>query len=200
MAAVAAGVLVLSSNRQPDQPRPDLARPDLARPDLARPDLAREAAGLTKAYGAGLLGALKGAMEGIGPVGAVGFCHDEAPGIATDLSQRSGWTVRRTSLKPRNPAAAPDDYERKVMEAFNAKIAAGAKAASLKQAEIVEQDGKRVFRFIQAIPTAELCLACHGSELKPEVAAKIKDLYPADQATGFKAGDMRGVFTLSKTL
>ncbi|BBF94024.1 Tll0287-like domain-containing protein [Blastochloris tepida] len=185
VAAVAAGALALSSNRQPDQ---------------TRPNLATEAAGLTKTYGAGLLGALKGAMEGIGPVGAVGFCHDEAPGIAADLSQRSGWTVRRTSLKPRNPAAAPDAYERKVMEAFNAKIAAGAPAASLKQAEIVEQDGKRVFRYMQAIPTAELCLACHGSELKPEVAAKIKELYPDDQATGFKPGDMRGAFTLSKTL
>ncbi|NJO54315.1 MAG: DUF3365 domain-containing protein [Bacteroidales bacterium] len=185
VAAVAAAALYSSAVREQSRPRADLAS---------------EAAGLTKEYGGALLGALKGAMEGIGPVGAVAFCHDQAPGIAADLSKRSGWTITRTSLKPRNATAAPDDYERKVMEGFAAKIAAGAPAASLSRAEIVERDGARVFRYVQAIPTGDLCLACHGSELKPEVQAKINDLYPADQATGFRRGDMRGAFTLTKKL
>ncbi len=86
------------------------------------------------------------------------------------------------------------------MTEFVNRIAAGEPAASLKRAEIVEHNGERVFRYIQAIPTGELCLNCHGSDIKPNVRAKIQELYPADQATGFKPGELRGVFTLSKTL
>ncbi|ABE39608.1 cytochrome c family protein [Rhodopseudomonas palustris BisB5] len=162
--------------------------------------LQAEAAVLTKDFGASLLGILKGALETSGPEGAVDFCNKEAPTIAEGASKRSGWKIARTSLKPRNPASAPDEFERAVMTEFVARIAAGEPAVSLKRAEIVEHDGQRSFRYVQAIPTAELCLTCHGSELKPAVTAKIKQLYPADQATGFRAGDMRGIFTLRREL
>ena len=162
--------------------------------------LQAEARGLIKDYGAALLGVLKSTLETSGPVEAIGFCNREAPALAATASQQSGWTVARTSLKPRNPNAAPDDFERRVMTEFVAQIAAGTPAASLHHAEIVEQNGEQVFRYIQAIPTGELCLTCHGSGLKPEVAAKIRALYPADQATGFAPGQMRGAFTLSRKL
>ncbi|RMG95091.1 MAG: DUF3365 domain-containing protein, partial [Candidatus Dadabacteria bacterium] len=32
----------------------------------------------------------------------------------------------------------------------------------------------------------------------PGLAAKIRELYPEDRATGFRAGELRGAFTLSK--
>jgi hypothetical protein len=31
------------------------------------------------------------------------------------------------------------------------------------------------------------------------VRAKLKELYPADAATGFKLGDLRGAFTITQT-
>ncbi len=43
-------------------------------------------------------------------------------------------------------------------------------------------------------------LAAGGSALKPAVAAKVKELYPEDQAVGFAAGQLRGAFTLSRPL
>jgi hypothetical protein len=183
--AAAAVALVLIATRKPTE-------------DKAALDA--QAAALTKDYGATLLGALKGALENSGPEGAIAFCNAEAPTIAEQASSRSGWSISRTSLKPRNPAAAPDPYEREAMIEFAARVAAGEPAASLRRSDIVEQDGQRVFRYVQAIPTGELCLGCHGSELKPKVSARIKQLYPADQATGFKQGDMRGIFTLSTKL
>ena len=77
----------------------------------------------------------------------------------------------------------------------------GAVAKSLSHAEIVEEDGQRVFRFVKAIPTAQPCLNCHGGDnVKPEVEAKLAELYPDDQARGFSVDQMRGVFTLSKAL
>ena len=39
-----------------------------------------------------------------------------------------------------------------------------------------------------------LCLNCHGVELAPDVAGRIAELYPEDRATGFEAGELRGVF------
>ncbi|MBK8909014.1 MAG: DUF3365 domain-containing protein [Rhodospirillales bacterium] len=51
-----------------------------------------------------------------------------------------------------------------------------------------------VFRYMKAIPTAELCLACHGTEIDPAVSTTLKKHYPLDQATGFQAGDIRGAF------
>jgi hypothetical protein len=163
--------------------------------------LEARAQALIKDYAGSLLGVLKGAIDSSGPVEAVAFCNKEAPEIAAQASRQSGgWQISRTSLKPRNPASAPDDFERRVMADFVGRIAAGEPVASLRHAEIVEDDGRRDFRYVQAIPTGELCLGCHGGAIKPDVAARIRALYPADQATGFKPGEMRGVFTLSKPL
>jgi hypothetical protein len=39
-----------------------------------------------------------------------------------------------------------------------------------------------------------MCLQCHGANIAPPVAAKLAELYPEDQATGFAAGDFRGLF------
>ncbi len=164
------------------------------------PALKAEAADLVKDYAAQLKAALGAAMKSSGPLGAISVCRDQAPAIAAALSQRSGWSVARTSLKPRNAASAPDDYERKVMEEFDARIAKGEKAADLTSAEIVEYRGGRVFRFIKAIPTTEICLTCHGSDVKAELKAKIAELYPDDRATGFNLDDMRRAYTLQKRL
>ena len=65
---------------------------------------------------------------------------------------------------------------------------------------IVEQNGQTVYRYMQAIPTAQMCLNCHGSELSGPVKESLQALYPQDQATGFRAGDLRGAFSLQKSL
>ncbi len=168
--------------------------------DASLPTLKAEAADLTGEYAGRLKAALGGAMESSGPLGALAVCHETAPAIAADISRRSGWSVARTSLKPRNAKSAPDDYERKIMESFEARIAKGEKTADLVSAEIVEKNGARTFRFIKAIPTSAMCLTCHGADVKDEVKAKIAELYPDDRATGFKLDDMRGAFTLKKRL
>ena len=40
--------------------------------------------------------------------------------------------------------------------------------------------------------SARRCLACHGSEVSPEVREAIAARYPGDRATGFAVGDLRG--------
>ncbi|MBT6406447.1 MAG: DUF3365 domain-containing protein, partial [Rhodospirillaceae bacterium] len=41
------------------------------------------------------------------------------------------------------------------------------------------------------------CLACHGAKIPAAVEEALKADYPNDKARGYKAGDIRGAFTIS---
>ena len=159
-----------------------------------------EAKTIIKAFFEQLKGELEASMKVGGPVNAIKNCQLKAPSIAYDMSARSGWSVGRTSLKLRNPANTPDDWELAVLKSFEERKSAGEDPQTIAKAEVVERNGKSEFRFMKAIPTAELCLNCHGSELKPEVVEALDTHYVADKARGYKLGDIRGTFTLSKPL
>ena len=58
----------------------------------------------------------------------------------------------------------------------------------------------KTFRYMKAIPTGEVCLACHGERLNPELGQRLDELYPQDKARGFKEGDIRGAFTVSQPM
>jgi hypothetical protein len=166
--------------------------------DEARLSAARAA---VKGLGEALKEQLVAAIKADGPVSAIGVCRTIAPAISEEQSEKHGLEIGRTALRVRNPANAPDAFERKVLEEFVRKIESGAEPASLEHAEIVTEGGRSQFRYMKAIPTAvEPCLACHGSDLKPELKAEILRLYPDDRATGFKAGDLRGAFSVKQTL
>jgi len=163
-------------------------------------ELDAEARGLVKQFGSTLKGQLVGAMKKGGPVKAIEFCNLRAPGIAADIAAASSWKVGRTSLKIRSEANAPDSWELKVLQEFEAKKSAGIAPATLEYSEVVEVDGKRNFRYMKAIPTEKACLKCHAATIAPDVEAKLHELYPGDSARGFSEGDIRGAFTLTKPL
>ena len=159
--------------------------------------LKTEAAEIVASFAQELQGALMTAMKEGGPVNAIDICNEKAPEIAASAAAASGWSVARSSHRLRNPENAPDAYT----AAAIAREAAGEPAKGLARAEIVEEGGRQVFRFVKAIPTGQPCLNCHGGEdVKPEVVAKLAELYPDDAARGFSVDQMRGVFTLSKVV
>jgi hypothetical protein len=53
---------------------------------------------------------------------------------------------------------------------------------------------------MKAIPTAAVCLVCHGETVEGALGEKIKALYPQDRATGYRLGDIRGAFTITQPL
>jgi hypothetical protein len=165
-----------------------------AQSDLTgRTDAARAAA---VDFGMTLIGELQKAIAAGGPVNAIGVCNVAAPKIAADKSVANQMTIGRTSLKLRQPNNKPDAWEMQQLLRFEERKAAGENPANIEFAEYIETGGQRVFRYMKAIPTAELCLSCHGDALAPGVATKLKELYPHDAATGFKVGDLRGAFTI----
>ncbi len=152
-------------------------------------------------FGGALKEALQQAMQNGGPVNGIAVCHDKAKQIAADQSWKSGVLIGRTSLKIRNSANAPDNWELAVLRQFEARKIQGEPADKLEFFAVIDDDkGQKTFRYMKAIPTVALCLNCHGETLSPEVAAKLKELYPNDQAHGFKEGDLRGAFTIAKPL
>lgn len=140
-----------------------------------------------------LLETVQEAIRRQGAPGAVEACQLMAPQVA-DLHSQSGWRIGRTSMKVRNPENAPDAWERAVLERFQEEMARGRPVKELNVGEWVGGE----YRYMQAIPVGEPCLACHGENIDPRVRAVLQERYPRDQATGFKVGDLRGAFTLRK--
>ena len=157
--------------------------------DDERLTLSRDAAAqLGQVLGATLLSALRTD----GPVDAIDICSVEASPIAIRLSEQAGASVGRTALRIRNPDNAPDASARDVMAAFERDLAEGATAPP----EHFETRPDGSARYMSAIVTQPLCVTCHGSDIAPEVATAVTQHYPADQATGFAVGDLRGAFVI----
>jgi len=149
-----------------------------------------------------LLATLSQAIDKGGPEGAIAVCRDEAPKLAKAASEQTGWTIRRVSLRERNPKAVPDAWERAALEDFDRRATAGESPATLEKAEVVVENGQKMQRYMRALPTQALCLSCHGpsASLSPAVTAQLNALYPADKAVGYRVGDIRGAMTIKRAL
>lgn len=157
----------------------------------------QQAAALANKFVSMLKPQLKQAMAEGGPTHAIAVCTDIAPGIADALSGKSGWSVRRVSLKSRNASRAiPDDWERNVLLNFDRRQAAGDPASDLHVGEVVSGQ----YRYMQAQVVEPLCLACHGEALAEDVQEILQEYYPDDWATGYKLGEVRGAISVSGDL
>lgn len=156
-----------------------------------------------KGFGGGLKAELQKGMKEGGPVAAIGICHTKAMAVAAEHSEKSGFKIARTSLKTRNSENIADEWEEAVLKQFEERKAQGEDMVKMEYAKIVEDpDGQREIRYMKAIPTGKVCLACHGAteEMDTAVVERLDKLYPEDQARGFKAGDLRGAFTIREKL
>lgn len=146
---------------------------------------------------------LKREMKTSGPQAAIKVCRDEAPGIASDISLKNGWQVTRVSNKARNSMLAlPDTWEQTVLKDFEERAKKGEKYSEMFQAEVVDEPTGKSFRYMKAIGTKPMCLTCHGSatDIPETVQSQLKNLYPFDKATAYKAGDLRGAVSIKQPL
>ncbi|AWI76688.1 hypothetical protein CEW83_16925 [Parazoarcus communis] len=164
--------------------------------------LLAEARGVASSIPPKLIAVLQGEIAKGGTEGAIGVCRDKAPQMAKAASERTGWNIRRVSLKNRNPKAVPDAWERAALEAFDRRAAAGEAPATLEKGEVVVEGGVESYRYMKALPTQALCLSCHGSDtdIDPAVRTKLQALYPDDKATGYTVGEIRGAMTIRRPL
>lgn len=110
--------------------------------------------------------------------------------IANDFSLMTGYKVKQTSLKLRNFNNKPDEWEEKVLNKF--ELSEYPKGVGF--CEILEIDGKKVYRYMKPIYVEKECMECHATKEKtrPEIRKFLERKYPYDQAFGYKEEDVRG--------
>ncbi|GAB5451630.1 MAG: DUF3365 domain-containing protein [Halioglobus sp.] len=120
-----------------------------------------------------------------GPEAAIGVCKLEAPEIAGALSV-NGVRIGRTSRRLRNPANVGPEWVEPILDSYMLNV-------SDRQPRTVSIASNRS-GYAEPITVQPICLTCHGANLAPEISSQLREAYPQDRATGYKAGELRGIF------
>ena len=161
-------------------------------------EMKQEAKTALMKMGGALKSHMKQNMKAGGPVQAAGFCLEKASGIAKEVNAGypKGVSVKRVSLKYRNPANKPTADEAKVLEQIQSDVNAHKTLPKM----IVKEVAKNSYKVYKPIFISKgVCLTCHGDAQTrdPEAYKLIKAKYPHDKAIGYKKGDFRGAFVVS---
>jgi hypothetical protein len=145
-----------------------------------------------------LLGELTTAMKEGGPIRAIQYCSENAQNLTNAIGKEMGVSVRRVTIKPRNPLDAPDEWEREVLERFDIAARQGLLKADIHEDAVVKMDGRLVMRSMKPILIKQPCLMCHGTgrDIPKDVEELLNARYPEDMATGYVVGDFRGAVSV----
>ncbi len=146
----------------------------------------------------GTKGLLESEIKDKGAAGALGACSRVAFDVAR-AHEREGWRVRRVSDRLRNPADAPDAWEKRALARFAAEHRGRPLAPEAEAWEVVRERGARVLRYAKPVVIpGDVCLRCHGDRaaLEPAVRDSLARLYPRDRALGYRVGDLRGAISV----
>lgn len=158
-------------------------------PLVAGPKIVAEAFGQLSA-------ALGAAVADGGPAKALPVCRERAPAITAQVAEAHGVKLGRASAKPRNPKNSATEDERTVLAEFAAVLAKGKTPRPVVR---TAPDGSRTF-FAPIVLANPLCLQCHGkpgADISEATQAAIRAGYPEDRATGYKLGELRGLWRVT---
>lgn len=131
---------------------------------------------------------------------AIDVCHLKALPLTGEIiaGMPRITAVKRTSLRLRNPANAPDEAEKLALNKVQEDLTTGILPKVLVQ-RLDRPGEKSEWRVYRPVGVAQQCVNCHGppDTLAPGVQSKLTGLYPADQATGYAAGQWRGLIRVS---
>ena len=161
-------------------------------------EIKQEAKGAIMKMGGALKSHMKQNMKAGGPVQATGFCLEKASKIAKKVNANypKGVSVRRVSLKYRNPDDKPTTDEAKVLKQIQKDVNAHKAIPKM----IIKKISKNSYKVYKPLFIKKgICLTCHGNaQTRDEQAYKlIKAKYPNDKAIGYKKGDFRGAFVVT---
>jgi len=135
------------------------------------------------------------AIAGAGYTHAIEFCSVHGIPLTTSVGVTNRVTLRRVTHRPRNPGNRADTNELAILQQYQRELAQGSKPKPV----ITAHKPDAYTYYAPIVLNLPLCLNCHGeagTDIKPEVLAQIRKTYPADEATGFKSGDLRGLWSI----
>lgn len=111
-------------------------------------------------------------------------CVVAAKSVSTLFTMNTDYEIRYTSPTPRQKANAPDEFEQRAFEAFEAN-------SELEAFFDVEHDeeGRRVFRYTEPLYVTETCLECHG-----DPAGELDQF--GYEKEGMQVGDIGGALSI----
>ncbi|MFZ5979456.1 MAG: Tll0287-like domain-containing protein [Candidatus Zixiibacteriota bacterium] len=155
--------------------------------------LCREAADkLTTIFSRELKGELMSAMSQGGAVKAIDICRYQAPKISRIFSI-NGVKIARVAERYRNLDNRATLKEIEIMKKFEDTL-----TTPEYLGEWTHSDSAETYHYYKPIYTQPICLNCHGGlqTLSPGVIDAVRKHYPSDKATGFKVGELRGIFVV----
>ena len=100
------------------------------------------------------------------------------------FAKENSYKIRQVSHKYRNPKHIPNPEEEKILKSM----------VEDKELLSLWKMSSNGFHYYRRIEVKTACLNCHGNKNKrPDF---VKKKYPEDKAFGFKAGDLRGIYSI----
>ncbi len=135
-----------------------------------------------------------------GAVNALTKCH------LKDIAMTNGCVggmprivaMKRTSVRLRDPANAPDAADQLALARMQLAVDAGNPPKILVQ-RIDQPGGSHEWRVYRPLGITRVCLTCHGpaAEMSPELQAALKARFPNDPAAGYGFGEWRGLLRVT---
>ena len=142
-------------------------------------------------------GNLQKHLKAGGPMDAFAFCSTNAYALTqnVDASLGKNISVKRVSIKYRNPANKPQEDEAAVLHALHLMNQHGV----VLPEGFVENAGNGVYKYYKPLLIdKQACLICHGDISKnKKLASAIREVYPSDRATGYKMNELRGAIVVT---
>ena len=115
--------------------------------------------------------------------------------VAQKLTKTAGFYIKQTSLRYRNPANKPDEYETQILKKLEKK-------RMEEYWDIGEYKGEKAIRYAKPLYISKVCLKCHGVPYKDVPAHLYKRLVKdyGNVAFNFKEGDLRGIVSVAVPL
>ena len=140
-------------------------------------------------------GNMKKHMKKGGPADALSFCSMNAADLTAKVDKELGEkvSIKRVTLKPRNPANEATGDEKAVLQALELLNKNHVRLPK----HLIEKtdDGYKYYKPLRI--GKKVCLKCHGTNVDPKLKAEIAKRYPTDKATGYKMGDLRGAIVVT---
>jgi len=189
-------IYLFACNNNGEQVRTE-SEPVTDMPDISQSrqeiDYLQEGRTIAEQSQAALAKNLIGAINTGGTDYAVEFCNVKAIPITDSMGNLLAASVKRVTDKPRNIANQAGQNELIQLTRMEEEMSAG----GVPKPAVAEINGKMVGYY--AIVTNELCTKCHGTKnetIEPSTLKKILALYPHDQAVGYRANELRGMWVV----
>jgi hypothetical protein len=148
-----------------------------------------------------LIREVNGAVAKSGPEGAVEVCHLKAVpvtnGTVAGLTRITAFKL--TSLKLRSPANTPDPADQLVLDHYRELLANGDTPEPMVIQRVEFPAAAPEWRVYKPLVLLPKCAVCHGdaADQSEALRAKLAAHYPADQASGYKPGEWRGLLRVT---